>query len=137
MPAGRRSPAMFPRPVRPTDITGPGLVCKPGLGVSRSGPTPAGPVRPDFLLHSGALVRRRTTGWARRPRENEADLTLLMDLYDLSRTKTRRALKTLRPDKRSSEAVRRSSATRRLPEYDNVGSRYVLGFTAATESPLT
>src|ERR1035441_4549856 len=32
MPAGRRSPATFPRPERPTNIPGPGRVCKPGLG---------------------------------------------------------------------------------------------------------
>src|SRR5659263_374339 len=31
MPAGRRSPAAFPRPVRPTNID-PGRVCRPHLG---------------------------------------------------------------------------------------------------------
>ena len=55
-------------------------------------------MRYDFLLHSGALAKRRTTGWARRPRENEADLALLMDLYNYSRTKARQVLKTMRPD---------------------------------------
>jgi hypothetical protein len=41
----------------------------------------------DFLQHSGALVKRRTTGWARKPRDNEADLALVMDAYDLSKPK--------------------------------------------------
>lgn len=52
----------------------------------------------DYLLHSGAMEKHRTTGWARRPRENEADLALVMDAYNLSRTKARQALKCLRPD---------------------------------------
>ena len=51
-------------------------------------------MRYDFLLHS----RRRTTGWVRRPRENEADLALVMDLYNYSRTKARQALRTMGPD---------------------------------------
>jgi hypothetical protein len=52
----------------------------------------------DFLQHSGALVKRRTTGWARRPRENEADLALVMNAYSLSRSKARQALGILRPE---------------------------------------
>lgn len=52
----------------------------------------------DFLLHSGGLDERRTTGWGRRPRENEADLALVMEYYNLSRSKARQALITLRPD---------------------------------------
>src|ERR1035438_7031037 len=47
MPAGRRSPAMFPRPVRPTNITGPGLVCNARLGSVTlwTDPGGAGPAR--------------------------------------------------------------------------------------------
>ena len=52
----------------------------------------------DFLRHSGALVKRRTTGWARRPRENEADLALVMEAYNLSRPKARQALRILTPE---------------------------------------
>ena len=52
----------------------------------------------DFLRHSGALVKRGTTGWARRPRENEADLALVMDAYNLSRSKARQALRILTPE---------------------------------------
>src|ERR1035441_2958595 len=33
----------------------------------------------DFLRHSAALAKRRTTGWARRPRENDADLALVSE----------------------------------------------------------
>jgi hypothetical protein len=52
----------------------------------------------DFLRHSGALVKRRTTGWARRPRENEADLALVMDAYNLSKDKARQTLRILKPE---------------------------------------
>ena len=52
----------------------------------------------DFLRHSGALVKRGTTGWARRPRENEADLALVMEAYNLSRPKARQAIRILKPD---------------------------------------
>jgi hypothetical protein len=52
----------------------------------------------DFLLHSGALAKRRTTGWARRTRENEADLALVSDAYNLSKPKARQALKILTPE---------------------------------------
>jgi hypothetical protein len=52
----------------------------------------------DYLRHSGALAKRRTTGWARRPRENEADLALAMDAYNLSRSKARQALRILTPE---------------------------------------
>ena len=52
----------------------------------------------DFLRHSGALVKRGTTGWARRPRENEADLALVMEAYNLSRPKARQALRILTPE---------------------------------------
>jgi hypothetical protein len=52
----------------------------------------------DFLRHSGALVKHRTTGWARRPRENEADLALVMEAYNLSRPKARQALRILTPE---------------------------------------
>src|ERR1039457_6083168 len=52
----------------------------------------------DFLQHSGALVKRRTTGWARRPHENHADLALVMNAYSLSRSKARQALGILRPE---------------------------------------
>lgn len=52
----------------------------------------------DFLRHSGALVKHRTTGWARRPREDEADLVLVMDAYDLSRPKARQTLRILKPE---------------------------------------
>jgi len=52
----------------------------------------------DYLLHSGALEKHHTTGWGRRPRENEADLALVMDYYNYGRTKARQALKSLRPD---------------------------------------
>ena len=52
----------------------------------------------DFLQHAGALVERRTTGWTRRPPENEADLMLVMNYFNLSRAKARQALKCLRRD---------------------------------------
>jgi hypothetical protein len=52
----------------------------------------------DYLQHSGALMKRPTTGWARRPRENEADLALVMAAYNLSKPKARQALRILRPD---------------------------------------
>ena len=52
----------------------------------------------DYLRHSGALAKRRTTGWARRPRENEADLALVMGVYDLSKPKARQALRILKPE---------------------------------------
>lgn len=52
----------------------------------------------DFLRHSGALVKRRTTGWARRPRENQADLALVMDAYNLSKDKARQTLRILKPE---------------------------------------
>ena len=52
----------------------------------------------DFLRHSGAVVKRRTTGWARRPRENEADLALVSDAYNLSTPKARQALRILTPE---------------------------------------
>jgi hypothetical protein len=55
-------------------------------------------IRYDFLRHSGALANRRTTGWARRPRENEADLALVMEIYNLSNAKVRQALKILKPE---------------------------------------
>src|ERR1017187_7437173 len=45
----------------------------------------------DFLRHAGALAKRRTTGWARPPRENQADLALVMDAYNLSKPKARQA----------------------------------------------
>jgi hypothetical protein len=60
----------------------------------------------DFLRHSGALAKRRTTGWARRPPENEADLALVMDAYNLSRSKARQALRILKPEQ--VEALRES-----------------------------
>ena len=52
----------------------------------------------DFLRHSGALVKRRTTGWARRPRENAVDLALVMEAYNLSENKARKALRILKPE---------------------------------------
>jgi hypothetical protein len=52
----------------------------------------------DFLRHSGALAKRRITGWARRPRENEADLALVSDAYNLSKPKARQALRILKPE---------------------------------------
>src|ERR1017187_8402504 len=52
----------------------------------------------DFLRHSGAVVKRRTTGWARRPRENEADLALVSDACNLSTPKARQALRILTPE---------------------------------------
>jgi len=52
----------------------------------------------DFLQHSGALVKRRTTGWARRPQENQADLALVMEAYNMSKAKARRALRILKPE---------------------------------------
>ena len=52
----------------------------------------------DFLRHSGALVKRRTTGWARRPPENEADPALVMNAYNLSKPKARQALRILKPE---------------------------------------
>jgi len=52
----------------------------------------------DFLFHAGGLEKRRTTGWGRRPRENQADLELVMEVYNLSKTKARRALKILTAD---------------------------------------
>ena len=52
----------------------------------------------DFLRHSGAVLKRRTTGWARRPREDEPDLALVMGVYDLSKPKARQALKILKPE---------------------------------------
>ena len=52
----------------------------------------------DFLRFSGALAKHRTTDWARRPRENEADLALTMDAYNLSQAKARQALRILRPE---------------------------------------
>ena len=55
-------------------------------------------MRYDFLRHSGALVKRPTTGWARRPRENEADLALVSDAYNLSKPKARQALRILKPE---------------------------------------
>ena len=55
-------------------------------------------MRYDFLLHSGALAKRRTTGWARRPRENQADLELVGAAYNLSKAKARQALRILRPE---------------------------------------
>jgi hypothetical protein len=55
-------------------------------------------MKDDFLRHSGAVVKRRTTGWARRPRENQADLTLVMDAYNLSENKARKALRILKPE---------------------------------------
>jgi hypothetical protein len=41
-------------------------------------------MRYDFLQHSGALVKRRNTGWARKAAENEADLALVMEAYNLN-----------------------------------------------------
>ena len=55
-------------------------------------------MRDDFLRHSGALVKRGTTGWARRPREDEADLALVSDAYNLSTPKARQALRILTPE---------------------------------------
>lgn len=55
-------------------------------------------LRYDFLLHSGALAKRRTTGWGRRKPENEADLELVGAYYNMSRSKARRALKCLGPE---------------------------------------
>jgi hypothetical protein len=52
----------------------------------------------DFLRHSGALVKRRTTGWAPKPRENDADLALVMAVYNLSKAKAGQALKILKPE---------------------------------------
>jgi hypothetical protein len=52
----------------------------------------------DYLRHSAALVKRGTTGWARRPRENEADLALVSDVYNLSKPKARQALRILKPE---------------------------------------
>ena len=52
----------------------------------------------DFLRHSAALAKRRTTGWARRPRENDADLALVSDAYNLSKPKARQALRILKPE---------------------------------------
>src|ERR1035437_3257431 len=51
----------------------------------------------DFLRHSGALAKRRTTGWARPPREDQADLALVSDAYNLSKPKARQALRILKP----------------------------------------
>ena len=65
-----------------------------------------GQMKYDFLRHSGALSKRRTTGWARRPPENEADLALVMDAYNLSRSKARQALRILKPEQ--VEALRES-----------------------------
>jgi hypothetical protein len=55
-------------------------------------------MRDDFLRHSGALVKRGTTGWARRLREDEADLALVSDAYNLSTPKARQALRILTPE---------------------------------------
>jgi NACalpha-BTF3-like transcription factor len=55
-------------------------------------------IKYDFLRHAGALAKRRTTGWVRRPPENEADLALVMDAYNLSKPKARQALRILKPD---------------------------------------
>jgi hypothetical protein len=55
-------------------------------------------MRYDYLFHTGALDKRRTTGWARRPRENQADLELVMAAYNMSKAKARQALKVLRPE---------------------------------------
>jgi len=55
-------------------------------------------IKYDFLRHSGALLKRGTTGWARRPRENEADLALVSDAYNLSKPKARQALRILKPE---------------------------------------
>jgi hypothetical protein len=52
----------------------------------------------DYLRHSGALVKRRATGWARRPPDNEADLALVMAAYNLSKPKARQALRILKPE---------------------------------------
>jgi hypothetical protein len=46
---------------------------------------------------SGAFLKRGTTGWAWRPRENQSDLALVMDAYNLSKPKARQALRTLMP----------------------------------------
>src|ERR1035437_3707908 len=51
----------------------------------------------DFLRHSGALAKRRTTGWARPPREDQADMALVSDAYNLSKPKARQALRILKP----------------------------------------
>jgi NACalpha-BTF3-like transcription factor len=63
-------------------------------------------IKYDFLRHAGALAKRRTTGWVRRPPENEADLALVMDAYNLSRSKARQALRILKPEQ--VEALRES-----------------------------
>ena len=55
-------------------------------------------MRYDFLFHAGALEKRRTTGWGRRRRENEADLELVMTAYNLGKAKARQALKILTAD---------------------------------------
>jgi len=55
-------------------------------------------MRYDFLLHSGALDKRPTTGWARRARGNQADLELVAAAYNISEAKARRALRILRPE---------------------------------------
>lgn len=58
-------------------------------------------MRFDFLLHSGALAKRRTVGWGRRPRESEAeqaDVDMVAEHWNLSRSKARRALRCLGPD---------------------------------------
>jgi hypothetical protein len=59
-------------------------------------------MRYDFLLHSGGLAKRRTTGWGRRPRENEDDLGLVMEAYNFDKVKARRALKILTADQLAS-----------------------------------
>jgi hypothetical protein len=55
-------------------------------------------MRYDFLLHSGALEKRGTTGWGRRPRASQADLEMVMEVYNLGKAKARQALKILTRD---------------------------------------
>jgi len=43
-------------------------------------------------------VKRRTTGWARRPQETKADLALVVEAYNMSKAKARRALRILKPE---------------------------------------
>ena len=59
-------------------------------------------MRYDFLAHSGALAKRRTTGWGRRPRENHADLEMVMTAYNFGKAKARQALKILTADQLAS-----------------------------------